>query len=286
MSLAHSLRESPIFFIFFCFFIGLIAGSFLNVVIYRLPKMLNREWERQCAELRGEAIEVVMPYNLAVPRSACPQCGHRITALENIPLVSYAILRGRCAGCHGVISMRYPAVELLTGFFSGFIAWYFGYGFTAFAALAFTWGMITLAVIDMETQLLPNSITLPLLWGGLLVNLGEGFTDIRSAVVGAVAGYLALWLVYWGYKLVTGKEGMGYGDFKLLAVIGAWFGWQMLPLVILFSSVAGAVVGVGLILTAGHRYHIPIPFGPYLAGGGLLALFWGNQINRAYFDLF
>lgn len=285
MSFIYLLQNSAAFFIFFCSIVGLVVGSFLNVVIYRLPKMMEREWREQCAELHDEAVEARPPYNIVAPRSTCPDCGHRITALENIPLISYLALRGRCSQCHATISVRYPAIETLTGFISGFIAWHFGYGFEAFAALAFTWAMITLAFIDLDTQLLPNDITLPFLWAGLLVNLGDTFTDIHSAVIGAVAGYLALWSVYRAYKLITGKEGMGHGDFKLLAVIGAWFGWQMLPLVIVFSSVVGTIIGIGLILIAKHDRHIPIPFGPYLASGGMLALLWGNQINSAYFTL-
>ncbi|KIO49972.1 methyltransferase [Nitrosospira sp. NpAV] len=286
MSFNYLLQHSPVFFISLCSIAGLLAGSFLNVVIYRLPKMMEREWRRQCADLRGEPVERQPPFNIVIPRSACPHCGHKITALENIPVVSYVFLRGRCSQCHAPIATRYPVVEVLTGLISGFIAWYFGYGFAAFAALVFVWTMIALAFIDMDTQLLPDDITLPLLWGGLLINLGDGFTDIRSAIIGAVAGYLALWLVYWCYRLLTGREGMGYGDFKLLAAIGAWLGWQMLPLVILFSSLTGAVAGVGLMVIAKHERHVPIPFGPYLVGGSFVALFWGNQINRAYLDLF
>lgn len=286
MSLIYLLQTTPVFFISFCLIIGLMAGSFLNVVIHRLPRMLDREWRQQCAGSVGEMVDAsLQPFNLFLPRSACPHCGHKITALENIPVASYVVLGGRCSQCRASISVRYPVVEGLTGFISGFAAWHFGYGPAAFAALVLIWALIALAFIDMDTQLLPNDITFPMLWGGLLVNLGDGFTDIRSAIIGAVAGYLMLWSVYWCFKLVTGKEGMGYGDFKLLAVIGAWLGWQMLPLVILFSSVAGSLVGVGLIIMANHRRHIPLPFGPYLAGGGLIALFWGNQINRAYFDL-
>lgn len=286
MSFNYLLQYSPFFFISLCSIAGLIVGSFLNVVIYRLPKMMEREWRRQCAELRGEPVEVKSPFNIVIPRSACPHCGHKITALENIPVVSYVFLGGRCSQCHTSISARYPVVEVLTAFISGFIAWHFGYGFAAFAALVFAWAMMALAFIDMDTQLLPDDITLPLLWGGLLVNLGDGFTDIRSAVIGTVAGYLALWSVYWCFKLITGREGMGYGDFKLLAVIGAWLGWQMLPLVILFSSLVGAIAGIGLIVIAKHGRHVPIPFGPYLVGSGYVALFWGNQINSAYLDLF
>ncbi|MDQ3186630.1 MAG: A24 family peptidase [Pseudomonadota bacterium] len=286
MSFIYLLQNTPFFFISFCSIVGLMIGSFLNVVIYRLPKMLEREWRQQRAELRGETVERSQPFNIFLPRSACPHCGHKITVLENIPVASYMVMRGRCSQCRAAISTRYPAIEVLTGFISGFTAWHFGYSFAAFAALIFVWALIVLVFIDTDTQLLPNEITLPMLWGGLLVNLGDGFTDIRSAVIGVVVGYLTLWSVYWCFKLITGKEGMGYGDFKLLAVIGAWLGWQMLPLVILFSSVVGAIAGIGLIVIAKHGRHIPIPFGPYLVGGGLIALYWGNQINRAYFDLF
>jgi leader peptidase (prepilin peptidase)/N-methyltransferase len=297
MAFIYLLQNSPAFFISFCSIVGVMVGSFLNVVIYRLPKMLQREWQQQCAQLRGETAEVAAKvaaeaaesaeaYNIVTPRSACPHCGHQITVLENIPIASYVVLGGRCTQCRASISARYPAIELLTGLISGFIAWHYGYSVAAFAALAFVWPMIAVAFIDMDTQLLPDDITLPLLWGGLLINLGDVFTDIHSAVIGAVAGYLVLWLVYWCYKLMSGKEGMGRGDFKLLAVIGAWLGWQMLPLVILFSSMVGTMVGVGLIVTAKRGRHTPIPFGPYLVGGGLVALFWGNPLNRAYFELF
>lgn len=284
MSLIEGLQSSELFFVSFCTVLGLMVGSFLNVVIYRLPRMLERNWRRDCAESRGEPGEALPPYNIVIPRSACPHCGHRIGALDNIPLVSYALLRGRCARCSAHISLRYPVVELLTAFLSAFIAWRFGFGLAAGAALVFTWAMITLACIDMDTQLLPDAITSPLLWCGLLVNMGDAFIDIHSAVIGAVSGYLSLWLVYHGYKLIAQREGMGYGDFKLLAVIGAWLGWQMLPQVILFSSVTGVVVGTSLVLFARRGYHVPIPFGPFLVGGGLVAMFWGNEINRVYFS--
>lgn len=248
--------------------------------------MLESEWAQQCADLRADKVEALPRYNIVTPRSACVHCGHKITALENIPLMSYVLLRGRCSQCRAPISLRYPAVELLSAIISGYIAWHFGYGFAAFAALAFTWTMIVLAFIDMDTQLLPNDITVPFIWAGLLVNLAEPFTDIRSAVLGAVAGYIALWSIYWAFKLVTGREGMGYGDFKLLAAIGAWLGWQMLPLVILVSSIPGTVVGIFLIAVTKRGRHEPIPFGPYLAGGGFIALLWGSQLNRAYWNLF
>ncbi len=286
MSFITLLQTAPILFISLCATIGLMVGSFLNVVILRLPKMMEREWHQQCAELRGETIETLPPLSIAKPRSACPHCQYKITALENIPILSYLVLRGRCSQCNTSISPRYPIIEALTGIISGFVAWNFGYGFLALAALIFVWAMIALAFIDLDTQLLPDDITLPLLWAGLLVNLGDGFTDIRSAIIGAVSGFLALWSVYWCFKIATGKEGMGYGDFKLLAVIGAWFGWKMLPLVILISSLVGAVVGIGLIVITKHGRNVPIPFGPYLVGGGLIALFWGNQLNHTYLGLF
>jgi len=286
MNLINTLHTSPAFFVAFVTIIGLILGSFLNVVIHRLPEMLKREWQAQCAELHGESAKTLPAYNLAVPRSGCPQCGHKISAIENIPILSYLFLRGQCSGCHSRIPLTYPLVEALTATLSGLAAWYFGSGGILFVALIFIWAMIALTFIDLNTQLLPDSITQPLLWAGLLVNLHHGFTDIHSAVIGAIAGYLTLWSVYWLFKLLTGKEGMGYGDFKLLAAIGAWLGWQLLPLVILFSSVVGAVIGTALIVTANHSKNMTLPFGPYLAGGGLIALFWGNQINQAYLTMF
>lgn len=285
-NLINSLQNSPTYFVALVSIVGLMVGSFLNVVIYRLPKMLEREWRQHCAELRAEKNAAEPVFNLAVPCSTCPQCQHKITALENIPLVSYLFLRGRCAECLSPISLRYPLVELLTGVLSGFVAWHFGFGVTTFVALIFLWAMIALTFIDIDTQLLPDSITQPLLWFGLLYNLHGGLTDIHSAVIGATAGYLTLWSVYWIFKILTGKEGMGYGDFKLLAAIGAWLGWQLLPIVILFASVVGATAGLTQILIKKHTPNATIPFGPYLAGGGLLALFWGKQLNHAYLAMF
>ncbi|HET7060666.1 MAG TPA: A24 family peptidase [Nitrosospira sp.] len=285
MSFSHLLHDSPVFFISFCSFVGLAVGSFLNVVILRFPKMMERAWVAQCSEFFGETVEPQPPYNIVTPRSACMHCGHKLKAIENIPLVSYLLLKGRCASCRAAISPRYPLVELLTAVISGLIAWRFGFGLTTFAALAFTWSLIVLAFIDIDIQLLPNDITIPLLWSGLLVNLNETFTDIRSAVLGTVAGYAALWSIYWCFKLATRREGIGYGDFKLLAAIGAWLGWQMLPLVVLVSSVAGTLVGVGLIMVAKRGRHAPIPFGPYLAVGGLIALFSGDWLNSRYWNL-
>ncbi|UJP01544.1 MAG: A24 family peptidase [Nitrosomonas sp.] len=286
MSFLSILQDSPVFFVSCTTILGLMVGSFLNVVIYRLPEMMKRNWLQQCAELQGEAIQALPEFNLLTPRSTCIHCGHKITAWENIPVISYLFLRGRCSQCHARISPRYPMVEAATAIISGFVAWHFGYGFVALAAFIFVWSLIALAVIDLDTQLLPDDITLPLLWIGLLVNINHGFTDIQSAVIGAIAGYLSLWSVYWCFKLITGKEGMGYGDFKLLAAIGAWLGWSKLPLVILSSSLVGALVGIGLILAAKLNKSIPIPFGPYLVGGALIALFWGEQLIHTYFGLF
>ncbi|HUX62898.1 A24 family peptidase [Sulfuricella sp.] len=279
------LQSSPALYVGGAALLGLMIGSFLNVVIHRMPRMMEREWREQCTTMDGEGAPPAAPYNLVIPRSACPTCGHMISAWENIPVISWLILRGRCAHCKTPISPRYPIVEALTGIISGYVAWHFGFGPAALAALLFAWALIALTFIDFDTQLLPDSITQPLIWLGLLLNLNVFFTGLDSALVGAVAGYLTLWCVYWLFKLVTKKEGMGYGDFKLLAAIGAWLGWQMLPLVILLSSLVGAVVGLSLILFAGHGRQIPIPFGPYLAGGGLIALLWGKQITQAYLGL-
>ncbi len=274
----------PAVFPWVCLVLGLAVGSFLNVVIFRLPKIMERDWQIQCAELRGETAPAQDAFNLAVPRSRCPACGHQITALENIPIASYLVLGGKCSACRTRISPRYPAVEALSGLATAYAAWQFGFGFAAFAAMLFLWCAIALAFIDFDTQLLPDSITLPLVWAGLLVNLGGTFVDLRAAVIGAAAGYLSLWCVYWAFRLATGKEGMGFGDFKLLAAIGAWFGWQMLPLVVLASSAVGAVVGIGLMVLAKHGRNVPIPFGPYLAMAGVITLFWGKALTHAYLN--
>lgn len=279
------LESSPLTFILLAGLIGLLVGSFLNVVIHRLPKMMEREWQQQCAELNGQTIDASPSYNLIVPRSACPHCNHAISALENIPVISYLFLRGKCAGCAASISPRYPIVEAISGLLSAYAAWHFGFGLAGVAAITLVWALIALTFIDFDTQLLPDSITLPLLWLGLLLNLGGTFTSLPNALIGAVAGYLILWSVYWAFKLTTGKEGMGYGDFKLLAALGAWLGWTMLPLIILLSSLVGAVVGVSLIIFTKHGRNIPIPFGPYLAGGGLIALFWGQALTQSYLQM-
>ena len=225
-------------------------------------------------------------YNLMTPASTCPHCSHKIRAYENIPVVSFVFLRGRCASCKAPIGIRYPIVEAISGILSAYIGWRFGWTLAMAGALVFAWALIALTVIDIDTQLLPDDITLPLLWLGLLVNLNNGFAPLSSAVIGAIAGYLSLWAVYWLFKLATGKEGMGYGDFKLLGAIGAWLGWKMLAVVILLSSLVGAIVGIALIVFTRHGRNTPIPFGPYLAAAGLIALFWGETINRTYVQLF
>jgi leader peptidase (prepilin peptidase) / N-methyltransferase len=281
------VETSPAFFVAVCALIGLCVGSFLNVVIHRLPRMMENRWRAECAELMGgEPHAAPQRYDLVAPRSACPACGHRIGALENIPLVSYLALRGRCAACKARISPRYPIVEALTAALAGYAAWQMGFTPAAAGALVFIWAMIALTFIDIDTMYLPDDITLPLLWAGLVFNLFGGFTDLESAVIGAVAGYLVLWLVFWAFKLVTGREGMGYGDFKLLAAIGAWLGWQMLPLVILLSSLVGAAVGIVLIVLARRGRHVPMPFGPYLAAAGVIALFHGEALANRYLALF
>jgi leader peptidase (prepilin peptidase)/N-methyltransferase len=261
---------------------GLLIGSFLNVVIHRMPKMMQRESDNYVAQESGQPLPHMDRYNLTVPRSACPHCGHQITALENIPVVSYLFLRGKCAECKAPISIRYPIVEVLTGALSAFLIWRFGSGLAGLAALVFTYLLIAMTFIDADTQLLPDDLTLPLLWCGLLVNLNATFVPLHDAVIGAVAGYLTLWAVYWLFKLATGKEGMGYGDFKLLAALGAWLGWMMLPLIVLLSSLVGAVIGLSLIVFNKHGRDIPIPFGPYLAIAGLIALLFGKSIVQSY----
>ena len=265
--------------------LGLCVGSFLNVVIHRLPKMMEQEWQAQCAELRGEPASTAANLSLAKPRSRCPDCGHQITSMENIPVLSYLLLKGKCAGCGTSISARYPIIEVFTAVLSAYAAWHFGPTLQTVGALLLLWFLIALAAIDFDTQLLPDAITLPLLWLGLVFNLMDTYVDLPAAVVGAMAGYLALWTVFWLFKLATGKEGMGYGDFKLLAALGAWLGWQMLPTIILLSSVVGAVVGITLIVVARRGRNVPIPFGPYLAAAGGIALFWGPQLTRNYLGL-
>jgi leader peptidase (prepilin peptidase) / N-methyltransferase len=290
-ALFQLLQSSPLAFTIMCGVLGLMVGSFLNVVIHRLPKMMELDWRRQCAELQGEVphpdgdAAPHRAFNLVVPRSACPHCNHSISAWENIPIVSYLLLRGKCRNCGAAISLRYPVIEAISGILCAYAAWHFGLGWAAGGALLLVWALLSLTAIDFDTQLLPDDITLPLLWTGLLFNIFGVFTSLSSAVSGAVIGYLSLWSVYWLFKLTTGKEGMGYGDFKLLAALGAWLGWQMLPLIILLSSLVGAVIGITLIVVLKHGRNIPIPFGPYLAGGGLIALFWGQTLTQEYLQI-
>ncbi len=276
------LAQNSMLFITISVILGLLVGSFLNVVIYRMPKIMEREWHNNCLELQGMEIPEQPKFSISKPRSACPHCGHQITALENIPVISYLFLQGKCSSCKAKISPRYPLIEALTGLLIGLVSWKFGYSSLTLFAWVFTFALITLTFIDFDTQLLPDDITLPLLWLGLFVNLTNGFATLKSAVIGAIAGYLILWSIYWIFKLVTGKEGMGYGDFKLLAAIGAWFGWQLLPAVILLSSIVGVIIGVGLIIYAKRGREVPMPFGPFLALGGIAALFFGPQLASYY----
>lgn len=263
---------------------GLAIGSFLNVVIYRLPVILEQRWRGQCHELihPDNPPAASEPFNLVLPRSRCRHCGHAITAMENIPVLSFLWLRGKCSECGKPISWRYPAIELLTAGLSVWTSWHFGFNSGGLAALFLTWSLIALAFIDFDRQLLPDDITLPLLWAGLLLNIFVVFTPLTAAVIGAAAGYLFLWLVYQLFKLATGKEGMGYGDFKLFAALGAWLGWQSLPLIILLSSLVGALIGIVFILFFSHDRRVPIPFGPFLCVAGWIALMWGDTITRFY----
>ncbi|MFZ6818224.1 prepilin peptidase [Undibacterium sp. Ji22W] len=271
--------------VFFAVF-GLLIGSFLNVVIHRLPIMMQRESDNYVAIESGKEPAHQTPYNLIVPRSACPHCNHQISALENIPVISYLIIGGKCRGCKAPISIRYPIIEALTGLLSAFMIWHFGSGFAGMSAVVFVWLLVAMTFIDADTQLLPDDLTLSLMWLGLLVNLHGTFSSLDNAVIGAAVGYMSLWSVYWVFKLVTGKEGMGYGDFKLLAALGAWMGWSMLPLIILLSSAVGAVIGISMMMFGRLGKGKPIPFGPYLAIAGLIALLWGQSINSQYLGLF
>ncbi|MDH3935683.1 MAG: A24 family peptidase [Gammaproteobacteria bacterium] len=284
MEVLQLLESSRLFFLIACGALGLVVGSFLNVVIYRLPVMMERSWNRECREHAGVSADTdeQQRFNLLTPASRCPQCDHRISALENIPLISYLFLKGRCSGCGTSISIRYPAVELATAILSVVTALHFGYSLQTVAALGFTWALIALFLIDFDHQILPDSITLPLLWTGLLLSLFNLFVDSHNSIVGAIAGYLVLWTIFHAFKLLTGKEGMGYGDFKLLGALGAWVGWQSLPVVILFSSVVGAAIGITLILFKGRDHSQPMPFGPFLAAAGWMTLLWGNDIIRLY----
>jgi leader peptidase (prepilin peptidase)/N-methyltransferase len=298
MGTANPMQElfvnSPLVFYSFAFLLALIVGSFLNVVIYRLPVMMERDWRAQCDEIAATP-GADLPegrFDLVAPRSGCPHCGHQITAMQNIPLLSYLMLGGKCAGCKATISPRYPAVELLTAVLSAVVAWRFGFGWEAAAGIGLTWMLIAISAIDIDHQIIPDSMSLPLIWGGLSLSLFSPmagadmlFIEPATAIAGALAGYLSLWSIYHLFRLVTGKEGMGYGDFKLLAALGAWLGWQMLPLIILLSAVVGAVSGIMLIVFRRHERSVPIPFGPYLAAAGWIAMLWGPRIMASYLDL-
>jgi len=282
------LQSNPGLFSGLAVILGLLVGSFLNVVIHRTPIMLMHRWQQDCQELVG-APDASKPssesINLVLPASRCPHCKHKITVLENIPVVSYLWLRGKCSSCGGPISPRYPLIELLSAVLTGIVAWHFGFGLGGMAAIILTWVLIALAFIDIDHQLLPDVMVLPLLWAGLLLNLPGTFTSLSSAVIGAAAGYLSLWIVFHLFKLITGKEGMGYGDFKLFALFGAWLGWQSLPLIILLSSFIGALIGIALIALRGRDRAQPLPFGPYLAAAGWVAMLWGEQIMARYLQL-
>jgi leader peptidase (prepilin peptidase) / N-methyltransferase len=289
MTIAEFLASNPVVLLALAFILGLIVGSFLNVVIYRLPLMMEREWRAQCHEF----LELPAPvlegptsgkFNLAQPGSHCPRCKHAIGASENIPVISYVLQRGKCAHCKSPISPRYPILETVTAVFSALIAANFGFTWLTLALLVFTWALIVLTMIDFDRQLLPDDITLPLLWLGLIINTQGLLTSLENAVWGAIAGYLILWSIYWIFKLLTGREGMGYGDFKLLAALGAWLGWQALPQIILLSSLVGAIVGISMIVLKGRDKNIPIPFGPYLASAGFLALLWGDNLTALFFN--
>ncbi|MDB6050974.1 MAG: pilD [Pseudomonas sp.] len=283
MPLINLLASSPLAFIVCTLVLGLLVGSFLNVVIYRLPIMLNRDWKAQSREMLALPAEPdTITFNLMLPHSRCPHCAHKIRPWENLPVVSYLLLGGKCSSCKAPISKRYPIVELACGLISAFIAWHFGFGWQAAAMLVLAWGLLTMSLIDADHQLLPDALVLPLLWLGLIVNTFGLFTNLHDALWGAVAGYMSLWLVFWLFKLVTGKEGMGYGDFKLLAMLGAWGGWQILPLTILLSSLVGAVLGLIMLRLRNASTATPIPFGPYLAIAGWIALLWGGQITDTY----
>lgn len=283
MPVLDFLASTPLAFVLCVTLLGLLVGSFLNVVIHRLPRMMELDWQQQAREALGLPEGEQRPtYNLVLPNSQCPHCAHEIKPWENIPLVSYLVLGGKCSSCKASISKRYPLVELACGVLSAFIAWHFGFGWQTGAMLLLTWGLLAMSMIDVDHQLLPDALVLPLLWLGLIVNYFGLFTNLGDALWGAVFGYLSLWSVYWLFKLVTGKEGMGYGDFKLLAMLGAWGGWQVLPLTILFSSLVGAVLGVIMLCLRNAETSTPIPFGPYLAIAGWIALLWGDQITATY----
>ena len=283
MQVIDFLTSHALAFVVCALLLGLLIGSFLNVVVYRLPLMMQRDWQAQAREILELPSEPATgTFNLILPNSRCPHCDHEIRAWENIPVISYLFLRGKCSSCKAPISLRYPLVELACGLLSAYVAWHFGFGWQTAGMLLLTWGLLAMSLIDADHQLLPDALVLPLLWLGLIANYFGLFASLEDALWGAIGGYLSLWSVYWLFKLVTGKEGMGYGDFKLLAMLGAWGGWQVLPLTILLSSLVGAVLGVILLRLRNAETSTPIPFGPYLAIAGWSALLWGDQITGTY----
>jgi leader peptidase (prepilin peptidase) / N-methyltransferase len=291
LELIAVLQQTPLLAITAGFLFSLLVGSFLNVVIHRVPIMLERDWAAQAAEFTAAATEQPAPtgaeseykrFNLITPRSRCPNCNHQITALENIPIISWLMLGGKCSECKTRISARYPTIELITGLLGALAIAFFGATWAGLGALILTWTLVALTCIDIDTQLLPDDITLPLLWVGLLFNLFGVFAPLKDAVIGAMLGYMILWSIYWAFKLITGKEGMGYGDFKLLGALGAWFGWQKIPAIILLSSAVGAVIGIGLMIAAKRGKEVPIPFGPYLAGAGFLTLYFSQHLGHLF----
>ena len=293
MTYIDILQHNTVLYLSLVAVLGLLVGSFLNVVIYRLPEILKRQWKTDCVSFLAQENESApdstsdsddKPFNLVVPRSRCPRCGHLITAVENIPVLSFIFLKGRCRECKTPISIRYPLIEILSASLAVLVAWKYGFSYQAAMGIILSWALISLSLIDYDHMYLPDNITLPFLWLGLLLNLNGLFIDLSSAVIGAIAGYLVLWVVYQIFKKITGKEGMGYGDFKLLAMLGAWLGWQALPAIILISSLVGSIIGISLILLKQHHRDRPIPFGPYLAIAGWIVLLWGNDINSAYLN--
>ena len=292
MTYTDLLQRNPVLYLSIITVLGLLVGSFLNVVIYRLPVILKRQWKTDCLSFLSQENEPApdsttsneQPLNLIVPRSRCPHCGHLITALENVPVLSFLLLGGRCRECKTPISVRYPLIEILSASLAVLVAWKYGFSYQAAMGIVLSWALISLSFIDYDHQYLPDNITLPFLWLGLFLNLNNLYVDLASAVLGAIMGYLVLWLVYQVFKIVTGKEGMGYGDFKLLAMLGAWLGWQALPAIILISTLVGSIIGVSLIVFKQHNRNHPIPFGPYLAIAGWIVLLWGNEINQAYLN--
>jgi leader peptidase (prepilin peptidase)/N-methyltransferase len=288
MSVIQLFQTQPVFFVITMALLGMCVGSFLNVVIYRLPKMMQQDWQEQCCELldikneKGEEQQV----NLIFPGSSCPACQHKITPLENIPVISYLFLKGRCKSCNVKISPQYPLIEILTGLTTAYITWHFGFSLQTLFAVLLTWALICLSVIDLEHSLLPDDITLPFMWLGLACNIFGVFTDITSSLIGAMLGYSILWFIFMSFKVITGKEGMGYGDFKLLALLGAWLGWQSLPLIILLSSITASIIGIAMIIFKGKDKAAAFPFGPYLAIAGWITLLWGEEIIGTYLNSF